>query len=121
METHETKTERHQQNEKPFNSGRIFGGGILLIVGGLLLADRVGADLPHWLFTWPMIPVVVGLFVGANQSFKDWGFLIPITVGVIFLIVQNVEGYTLHTLWPVIIIVVGLSMILNSGRRKRCS
>lgn len=121
METQDTKGERRERKERSRQSGRIMTGGILLIIGGLLLADRAGADLPHWLFTWPMIPIVVGLLIGTNQGFRDSGWMIPVTVGVIFLLSNNVEGLSFRNLWPVIIIVAGLSMLLNSGKHKRCS
>jgi hypothetical protein len=119
METIDNKSEKRERKERSRNINRIMGGTVLLIIGGFLLADRVGADLPHWLFTWPMIPIVVGIFIGINTGFRDWGFLIPITVGVIFLLSYNVEGYSFHNLWPVIVIAAGLAMLLNSGRKRR--
>lgn len=122
METQENTNQTPEKNGNPFNSGRAMAGGILLIVGSVLLARQAGADLPEWMFTWPMIPIVVGIFLGAKHGFREWGWLIPVTVGVLFLINYNVEGLSFHQLWPVIIIVVGVTMLLDSGkrRRKRC-
>lgn len=118
METQDNQSSQNQKQDK-FSSGRVLGGGVLIIVGSLLIAERVGADLPSWLFTWPMIPIAVGFFIGARDSFRDWGWLVPVAVGVIFLLIQNVEGLTFGNLWPVLVIVAGLCMVLNSGRRRR--
>jgi hypothetical protein len=98
--------------------GRIMGGVVLLVVGVLLAAYKAGADLPDWLFTWPMIIVAAGVFVGAKHRFRDWDWLFPVGIGVIFLLHNSFEGYSWHNLWPVIIIVAGLTMILNSGNKR---
>jgi hypothetical protein len=119
METQENQGSQNQKHEGSFSSGRAMAGGVLLIVGGIWLAEKMGADLPHWMFTWPMIPIAVGFFIGAKDSFRDFGWLVPVAVGVIFLLEQNVEGMSWATLWPVMIIVAGLCMMLNSGRKRR--
>lgn len=118
METQDNQGSQNQKHDR-FSSGRVMAGGILVIVGSFLIAERMGADLPYWLFTWPMIPIVVGFFVGAKDSFRDWGWLIPVAVGVVFLVAQNVEGMSFNNLWPVLVIVAGLCMVLNSGRKRR--
>jgi hypothetical protein len=119
METTDHKDEP-MSTDSGFNrkSGRVMGGLVLVIAGGLLAAYKAGADLPYWLFTWPMIIVAAGIFVGARSGFRDWGWLFPVAIGVIFLLHESFEGYSWHNLWPVIIIVAGVTMILNSGHRK---
>jgi hypothetical protein len=107
--------QRHEFNGK---KGRVLGGAVIIIVGVLLLAYKAGADLPEWLFTWPMIIVAAGIFVGAKHDFRDWGWLFPVGVGVIFLLHESFEGYSWHNLWPIIIIIAGVTMILNAGNRR---
>ena len=101
-----------------FKSGRVLGGMVLLTVGVLLLAYKAGADLPDWMFTWPMIVIAAGVFIGAKHGFRDWGWLFPVAAGVIFLLHDSFEGYSWHNLWPIMVIVAGLTMILNSGHKK---
>ncbi len=36
-------------------SPRIWSGLILIIAGVLLFASKMGAPIPGWVFTWPML------------------------------------------------------------------
>jgi predicted membrane protein len=97
----------------------ISGGILLLGIGGLLLARQAGAELPYWLFSWPMILVVVGLFVGIKTKFKDFGWLILMGIGVFFLIDKSQFDASLRKfLWPAAIIGAGLLVLLNGLFRK---
>lgn len=96
----------------------ITGGIILLGIGGLLLARQVGAELPPWLFTWPMILIIVGLFVGAKTHFRDFGWLILIGIGVFFLLDRMQELPIREFIWPIIIIGAGLIVLLSGFFRK---
>ena len=117
---HPTSPDRHAKSARPVNSGDILAGIVVVACGAVLLADKVGADLPEWLTTWPMIIVAAGLFFGAKESFRDWGWLIPVAVGLVLLANRTI-GISFHQLWPVILIIAGLSMILNSGKKnKQC-
>jgi predicted membrane protein len=109
------------QHHENFNdrSGRVWGGVALIIFGGLLLARRAGADLPYWLFSWEMIPIAIGLFIGARQSFRPGGWIIPILIGTAFLVDDMFPDVNMrHFIWPSIIILFGLFMIFRP-RRKR--
>lgn len=95
-------------------SGRILGGLFLLVVGGVLLAHQAGADIPHWIFSWPMIPLCIGLFIGAKMNFRPDGWLIPVAVGGAFLLNEiSPELHIMPFVWPTIIIVIGLFMIFR--------
>ena len=118
METQETNSQTTKK-QKSMISGSALAGAVLVIVGSVWIADRLGANIPHWVFSWPMIVIAVGIFLGAKDKFRDWGWLIPVTVGVVFLVNYEVEGWSFRTLWPVIVIAVGLSMILNSFTKKK--
>lgn len=101
-------------------SGRKLTGVFLLGIGGVLLAHRVGADLPSWLFTWQMIPIIVGLYLGVKHRFRGFGWVTPIIVGVVLLANDYVEGFSVGDfMWPIIIITFGLSMILSRRHHSR--
>ena len=107
-------------------SGRPFGGVVLIVVGSLLLAREMGLLVPHWIFSWPMIPIAVGLYIGARHSFATGGWLIPIVVGVFFLVNNEFLNSDLRQyFWPVFIITMGLLMVLrprfHSRKRSSCS
>lgn len=109
------------QNETDgYKRNRPMGGLILVIVGSLLLLHKVMPELmPGWLFTWPMILVAVGLYIGAKRSFQLGGWLVPLVIGVFFLIDQSFFDLTIRQyFWPLFIIGLGLMMILRPRRRN---
>ncbi|MDP9229075.1 MAG: cell wall-active antibiotics response protein [Bacteroidota bacterium] len=94
-------------------SGNVIGGLVLLGIGGVLLARQFGFYFPHWVFTWPVWLIVIGLFVGARHNFRDFGWLIMVGIGSIFLLDDLWPDIPVRQyIWPVIIIGVGLIMIL---------
>jgi hypothetical protein len=121
METQYNKNEGLSK-EKPnnnFSNGRVLGGLVVLTVGTLLLVKKMGIDLPGWLFSFPMIPIAIGIYIGARQRFRNLQWLIPVTIGVVLLIANEVDMDVHRYIWPMIIIAVGLSMILRPKKSKR--
>lgn len=93
---------------------RIFSGLLLVIIGGVLLLQRMNAPFPQWLFTWPVFLIGAGLFLGIRKKFRGPGWLIAIIAGGVFLANHmnpewNLERYT----WPVLIIAMGVAFILR--------
>jgi predicted membrane protein len=101
-------------------SGRVWGGMVLVIIGLLFLAHQAGVDVPHWIFSWEMFAIGIGVYIGARHSFRPGGWIIPIVIGGVFLADDmfydfNVKPY----LWPAIIIGIGLFMIFRPRGRRR--
>lgn len=122
METQQNRFGDNNSNPQHLHSGHIAGGILLLGIGVIWMAHQAGVDFPHWLTSWPMIVIAIGLFIGVRSHFRNPGFIMPILVGGVFLADQVVTGINLHDyLVPVIIIAVGLSMVLHSmlGYRTR--
>lgn len=95
-------------------SSRILIGTILLIGGFALLANKMGAPLPDWLFTWPMILILVGLSIGLKDRFRNPGSWIMLALGLFFLANENITGFNFKIyMGPLILIVVGLAFILR--------
>lgn len=90
------------------------GGAVLLIIGGILFARQAGVALPSWLFTWPMILIVVGIFVGIKTRFNDFGWLILIAIGTFFLLDKMQEIPIKEYLLPIIIVAVGAIIVLSA-------
>ena len=109
-----------QENTSPSNqSGRAWGGLIIVAVGAVLLAKKAGADLPPWLFTWQMALITFGVFVGAKHRFRDWGWLVPVAIGSVFLADRFIEDISIEQFfWPIIIIFIGLVMIFKPKRSR---
>ncbi|CAM4171840.1 hypothetical protein EWU23_07840 [Cytophagaceae bacterium 50C-KIRBA] len=98
-------------------------GIVFLLVGIVFLIRQTDwFQLPDWLFTWPVLLIVVGLVSGISSSFQRTGWIWPVLVGGAFLIDRefmdiDIFEYTL----PVVFIIVGISMIQKSNRKKDSS
>jgi predicted membrane protein len=123
METPNTSYNRGPQIEKPSSSfpkfnGRAMGGLIIILVGSALLLRQLDIPMPHWLFSWQMILIVIGLFSGVRHSFKGWSWTVPIFIGLIFLADHLIDDFHFHRFfWPVMIIGFGLYMILKPKKK----
>jgi len=105
-------------------SSRIWSGFFLLIAGFLLLAYKMGAPIPGWLFTWPVLLIGIGLLTGIKSRFHNPGSYIMILIGTIFLADQSIPGINFHNYTvPLILIGIGLVFILrpkgSSCERRR--
>ncbi len=102
-------------------------GIFLIIVGGLLLVDRIGNSmhehyLPSWVFTWPMLLIGIGLLTGLQHNFRNNTWLILVIIGSAFLIDEQFRELNLHELiWPGVLILIGAAFIFRrrSGWDKR--
>jgi predicted membrane protein len=102
------------------NRGRTIAGLIVVIAGTILLAKQMGADMPYWIFTWPMLLIAIGLYIGFRHNFRNPGWMIPTGIGLVFLVEHLVPDVAIRQyLWPIVIIAIGLFMILRPrGRRQ---
>lgn len=110
----ESRMEQHQMG-----NGHIWTGAFLLIIGGLALAKSFGVPMPVWLFTWQMLLIGIGLFIGLKKGFRDGGWFVPIIVGGAFLANDYfLIGDLRRHIWPLVLIIVGLFFIIRP-RKKR--
>ena len=113
IERREERRDERSARRKAQNQGSALAGVIMLIVGGALVMRQLNYPLPRWLFTWPMIIIVVGLFIGALNRFRDFGWLIACGVG-FFLADRIWPGFDVGDfVVPGAIILVGLILILR--------
>jgi len=109
---------RHRKN-------RVLGGLVLIGIGAVLFADKMGMVLPPWLLTWPMLLIVIGLYSGIKHGFRNASWLIILAVGSIFLWDEMVADVNLKKFTvPIILIAVGLLSIVKprfgwSGRMQQ--
>ncbi|MBK8847379.1 MAG: hypothetical protein IPO27_12875 [Bacteroidetes bacterium] len=99
---------RNQKDQK------IWLGVIIMIIGGIFLLKQLNFDMPHWIFSWPMILIAVGTFIGVKENFSGWGWLACLVVGMVFLLKNSfgMHGFA-NVLWPIAIIGVGAYLILR--------
>jgi predicted membrane protein len=107
---------RNRRAARKNGSGSVLAGIILLIVGGALLMRQFDPGLPEWLFRWPMIVIVAGVFVGAANRFRDFGWLIICAVGFFFLADEIWPDFEVSDfIWPAVIIIVGLALVFRQS------
>lgn len=92
-------------------------GIILLVVGGILLLKQFAFfPFAHWLISFPMALVVIGLYVGAKNNFRNLGWVIITVIGFALLLDDIFPHIDLSDFfWPAAMIGFGVYMIL---RRK---
>ncbi|MGC4103577.1 LiaF transmembrane domain-containing protein [Ferruginibacter sp.] len=99
---------------------RILTGLILVAVGAALLLRNSGFPLPYWLFSWPMILIVVGIYSGIKNNFRNNTWIILLGVGGFFLADKFIPDLKLAPyFWPVAIIALGVLFILRPDGRRR--
>lgn len=99
----------------------LWTGLILLIIGGALLAQKLGAPLPYWLFTWPVLLIVIGIITGIKHNFRNTSWLVMVGIGAFFLSDKLIDDINLKPyFWPLVFISLGLLFILRPKRKWHC-
>jgi hypothetical protein len=94
-----------------------FSGVMLVILGGLFLADQMGALHVGQVFHtwWPAVLVIAGLLNLIEKPAAPFGPLILLTVGC-GLLLANLNfvklGSVVH-LWPLVLIAIGLNILVG--------
>lgn len=115
METNSEKNYNHRPG-----AGRILGGFVVVGIGIVLLLEKLGYFFPGWLFSWKMLLIAIGIYVGARHLFRGFGWLIPIIIGGAFLLDDFFPGFAIRPfLWPLIIVIIGLIMIFRPRHHSR--
>jgi hypothetical protein len=98
---------------------RIWTGVFLLIVGALALLRSFDVNIPDFLFSWQMLLIGIGIFLGLKHNFQNPTWFILILVGTAFLLNEYffIGDFRKH-IWPVVIISVGIFFIFRPKRKK---
>lgn len=104
----------HMERNK---NSRVWSGLFLLGVGILLLGYKMGAPIPGWLFTWPVLLIAIGLLIGIKSKFQNPGSYVMVIVGGVFFADQNIAGIDFHNyIVPALLICFGLLFIMKPRR-----
>lgn len=105
------------QHQRGPSGGSVILGFLLLIIGFSLLLNKLDLFFfPHWVFSWEMLLIVIGLIIGAKQSFRNPGWLIMVLIGTFFLL-DDITPYhwqLYRFALPVGIMVIGLFVLFKS-------
>ncbi len=103
-----------QAHIKMMRRSRRWSGSLILLAGILLMAYKMGAPIPGWLFTWPVLLMAVGLLVAIKSGFRNPGGFIMILIGAVFFADRSIPGIDIHNyILPLILIIIGISFILR--------
>jgi predicted membrane protein len=101
--------------EKRQQTGKILAGFFIIIAGFLILLKQMGTEIPHWILSWEMILIVIGVITLIKHNFKKTSGYVLILIGATFMLHDLLPDYiNPKLLWPILIIFVGVSMILKS-------
>jgi predicted membrane protein len=100
-------------------SGRIWTGVLLLLIGAAAILKLEFFPELAWLYDWPTILIIVGLFIGIRHNFRGVAWFILMLIGGIFLVRHNFPDLLMYQyLWPIALIVLGLFFIFKPRRRN---
>jgi len=98
-------------------SNNVLTGVFILIIGVAALLKATLTNAPDWLFSWQMLLIAFGVFIGLRHNFRGPAWLILILIGGIFLLNEIYPEITFRRyMWPIAIIVVGVFIILRPHR-----
>ena len=118
----ENTTEKwNNWDNNPKRSGRVIGGLFFVIIGILLLVDRMDAiDLPYWVFSWETFLITLGLFIGFRHSFRNPSWIVLVLIGTVFLLDDMFPGFSFRVyFWPLLVILAGVWLIMSPGGQKK--
>ena len=71
----------NNDNSQLKNSGRVWSGFIIVIIGFAFLLNNMGLAIPRWIFSWSNFLILLGVFLGVRRNFKGIAWLILILIG----------------------------------------
>lgn len=97
---------------------RVWTGIFILMIGIAAMLKTAFPDLFGWLFTWEMLLIAIGLFIGVRHNFRGIAWFVLILIGSIF-IANRFYDFTFRFTWPLILIAIGLFIIMKPRNRWR--
>ena len=116
----ENMSEKWTDRSQSGSSG-VWTGILLLLIGVdyLLVENNV---FPKWMWSWQVLLIMMGLFIGVRHNFRSPAWFIMVVVGGVFLIKSDdfgkyFPGINVNNIWPMAFIIMGLFFILRPRRR----
>ncbi|MBS1528447.1 MAG: hypothetical protein JST19_22560 [Bacteroidetes bacterium] len=108
------------ENQSSGRNTRTILGIILFFLGIVLLVDQLNLFfIPGWLFSWPMLLIVIGLYVGARHNFSNLSWIVLVILGTAFLVDDAIPGLLISNfIWPTGLIILGVYIIMRRGLKK---
>lgn len=103
--------------EKNHQKSKVIGGLLVIVAGILVLLHQMHLPIPKWLLSWEMILIAIGFVMLIKHNFQKTGAYIMILIGGVFML-KDFYPTLIETrfVWPVLIIVFGISMLLKNTK-----
>ncbi len=99
--------------------GRVWTGALLLLIGVAALM-RISFDVPQWIFSWQMLLIMLGIFMGVRHRFRQGPWFVLILIGSVFMLRDFFPGFIdQRMIWPVVLIAVGLFLMIRPRRMRQ--
>lgn len=98
---------------------RVWTGIFILMIGIAALLRTTFPEYFDWLFTWEMLLIAIGLFIGVRHNFRGIAWFILILIGGIFITNRYYHPFTFRYIWPLVLITAGLFIIMKPRNRWR--
>ncbi|WP_299826349.1 hypothetical protein [uncultured Pontibacter sp.] len=97
------------------SGGKVMAGLLLVIIGLVILATKLDYFfLPNWVFSWQMLLIVIGLFIGFKHNFRKPSWLILVIIGSVFLFNELIPGINIRFyFWPILLIGIGVWVMMK--------
>jgi predicted membrane protein len=99
-------------------SNRVLGGLILLVIGLGFFLRNMGFYFPDWLFSWNILLIIIGIFVGIRRNFRGGGWIVMILIGSYFTLQRMFDVDVTRYYFPLLLTLLGLYLILSPKRRS---
>jgi predicted membrane protein len=109
-------------HKKPSNKDnkqdkRLGVGIVFIFIGAIFIFSNIGIipqALKHYIFSWQMILIVIGLFSLSGGKHKTVG-LVLISIGVFFILpgIFGFERIRLGKLWPLVFVGIGAFILMR--------
>lgn len=95
-------------------NAKILTAVIIIAVGILILLKQTGMYIPHWILSWEMILITIGVVMLIKHNFKKTGAYVMILIGSLFLLNDAIPDLIeARFIWPIVIITIGISMLIK--------
>src|SRR5688572_30424118 len=110
-----------QRRERRGNRSHIWTGLFILLIGVVALLRVNNPEFPDWIFSWQMLLLSLGLFLGLRHNFRGPAWFILMLVGGIFLYAElNPEVAIRRYILPIVLISVGMFVIFRPRGSRYC-
>lgn len=117
---HRNEERRASREHDSERNSHIWTGVFILLIGVAALLRTSLENFPTWIFSWQMLLIAMGIFIGLRHRFKGVAWFVLIIIGGVFLVNEIYPELTFRRyMWPVALIAVGFFFILRPRGKHR--